>query len=863
MSNADFRSFEAGPSKRMGVHINLPKPPKRRKTPRACDYCRDHKLRCDFSHDLTTAEGQPVCKHCADFGIECLLSPASERRRGSVIRLDNSSLSAPEASASVLWQVDERELNDARYSGESSLSAIISQFIVMVGGREQQLRSVHRHLTTDGVQPTGYDNFLLLPLVRYPPPAEMGEKKLIHAKLDRYTIRLLIDHYLDYIQPLNAVISKKEVYQLVDLGANETPITKLSLLALAVLAASAMFRGMPKFTRAALLFHLRQRRTAIFRTSLETVQTLIILSQNIELMAPDTNDAAGMSLNLTGLAVRMAHDLGLHRDLSSLGVPPAKLRKMARIWSALVIQDKWYALCYGQPALIHLEDGDAPEPSMYDDEDEPRKIQANIHASARPPYQTHVAHYRIALLVGRLHKIVFGPKGLRPSSIKDFRMIVEEINEWKANLQPQLWFNLRSTQPPTVEAGFLFSLRVCLDFLIYRACLNLPPDQKTIQRPDVWTALVRDSADALEWLACPDGLRCLDSYSIIMYFMIQCSIVHFYESSRGGSLHSLRVARQSLQNRGTVATQLASSRGQVYDPYGEQGQEPEEASNQTIGNKRGNQITSSSSSRNGQTGLKNASPSPEVAGGPPRLLRLRVKISALVSMLLEVAEHRRAAFLARSDQADGHNQRRRIQQQGNAHFENSTARYGNGNVYERVNQSSNDQTGQNHARQHSAASHNSPSPAEYANQSYSMSSHGGGSDGRIQARSDPSFHSKEHHMRLHGRMNEQSMQAQSSNSSRFHSSPASYSSSGNHENASNMTSGGTMHVTGQSENGESGHGGSIHGSANDASSMACLSPNNIEDLDLMTLQRWADALLRNPTSFEQQQHAINGRNFSV
>ncbi|PWN33628.1 uncharacterized protein FA14DRAFT_190764 [Meira miltonrushii] len=834
MSSNNFRSSEAGPSsKRPGMHINLPKPPKRRKTPRACDYCREHKLRCDFSHELTTAEGQPVCKHCADFGIECNLSSPSERRRGSVLHLEGSSLSAPETSPSVLWQVDEREITDARYSGESSLSAIISQFIVMVGGREQQLRSVHRQLNADGVQPTGYDNFLLLPLIRYPPPAEPGEKKLIHAKLDRDTIRLLIDHYIEYLQPLNAVVTKNEVFQLVDLGQSETPITKLSGLALAVLGASAMFRGMPKFTRAALLFHLRQRRTAIFRTSLETVQMLIILSQNIELMAPDTNDAAGMSLNLTGLAVRMAHDLGLHRDLTSLGVPPAKLRKMARIWSALVIQDRWYALCYGQPSLIHLEDGDAAEPSQYDDEDEPRKIQANIHASGRPPNQTHIAHYRIALLVGRLHKIVFGPKGLRPSSFKEFRSIVEEINEWKATLPPALWFNLRSTQPPTVEAGFLYSLRVCMDFLIYRACLSLPPDQKNIQRPDVWSVLVRDSADALEWLASSDGLRCLDSYSIVMYFMIQCSIIHFYESSRGGSLHSLRVARQCLQNRGTVATQLASRRGNVYDPYGEQDQDSEEAS---TGGKRGNQ----SVSRNGRPGLQNTSPSPESAGGPPRLLRLRVKISALVSMLLEVAEHRRAAVLARNEQSDAQNHRRRIQQQSS---ESSHARYGNGNIYssnDHNNASPNPANGRHpsqtpHARQHSAPSHHSSPTQNHPTVSSD------GSSGSHQPRSDPAFHSKEHHMRMHGRMSEHDKQGQSPQQS-----------------MAIMPPGGVIYSTNQSEAGES-----VRGSLNDSSSMASLSPNNIEDLDLMTLQRWADALLRNPTSFEQQQHAINGRNFAV
>ena len=160
---------------------------------------------------------------------------------------------------------------------------------------------------------------------------------------------------------------------------------------------------------------------------------------------------------------------------------------------------------------------------------------------------------------------------------------------------------------------------------------------------------------------------------------------------------------------------------------------------------------------------------------------------------------------------------------------------------------------QSHIRQQSASSHNTPPTQNHPTASV--------------VASDPSFHPKEHVMRMQGRINEHGglQRNPSSNpSSRFHPNSTVQTSSPSQQNIAIMVGqgsgggGGTIHGppnhSVQSETGESVHG--------DTSSMTSLSPNNIEDLDLMTLQRWADALLRNPTSFEQQQQAINGRNLS-
>ena len=143
--------------------------------------------------------------------------------------------------------------------------------------------------------------------------------------------------------------------------------------------------------------------------------------------------------------------------------------------------------------------------------------------------------------------------------------------------------------------------------------------------------------------------------------------------------------------------------------------------------------------------MQNTSPSPESAGGPPRLSRLCVKISVLVSMLLEVAEHKRTAVLARSEQPDAQNRKPRVQRKPS---ESSQERYEYGNIYERTSQSSNDYShpspnaingrylstvmSQDHARQHSASSQSSPQTQNHQSSS-------------SLAGSDSTYHPKEHH----------------------------------------------------------------------------------------------------------------------
>lgn len=73
-----------------------------------------------------------------------------------------------------------------------------------------------------------------------------------------------------------------------------------------------------------------------------------------------------------GMAIRMAHDLGLHKAAERWSrkdaalFTPTELEERRRIWSACVVMDKYVSAYIGRPIYIHERDYDAEPPSLYE-----------------------------------------------------------------------------------------------------------------------------------------------------------------------------------------------------------------------------------------------------------------------------------------------------------------------------------------------------------------------------------------------------------------------------------------------------------------------------------------------------------------
>ncbi|UZJ51529.1 hypothetical protein CBS101457_000849 [Exobasidium rhododendri] len=554
-----------------------------------------------------------MCKHCEDYGLACVITarsqPPKDAKGANPPSSSSNVVSAPVAQKK--WHRKHSvALTEPRYSGPTSLSQLVSTVT-----REWPTRAdrvLYRKDTRHGYQKVDGiigGPFLMLPQVRYP-QEQIEREEIEEARLSIETRKDLLRKYQRFNAPIYALLTEQEAEAAVDLDIPDQAISSLSYLGLALLAVSAMCRGTPIETRRALLYHLRSRPQVEFNSSLETIQYLLLVSGNVELLSPDSSNSSGMSLNLTGLLTRMAQDLGLHRRISQLNVSSQHLSLRARIWAACVVQDRWYAMSFGQPCLIHLEDCDAPSPSPYQDDN---AGEATFNGTQSKLSEVPAEHVKLCEMVGRLLRLVFTPTGLKNTSIQELETLKADLDRWTLQLPASLRWSERSMKEAEAGAGFLNIMKVGLDFIFYRSALI--SSHNTSQSPHmspalVWKDLVRRSAEAIEWIETETGTMVMDCSSVTMYGLIQCCLVQFYAVISGEDPKSLRLARRMLQSWSVSIETLSHG---YYDPH--EGDEPLPSSTTTTA-----QMQSSFSK-----GKKN--------------LTLRTKVYISIAMLAEIAEH--------------------------------------------------------------------------------------------------------------------------------------------------------------------------------------------------------------------------------
>jgi hypothetical protein len=100
------------------------------------------------------------------------------------------------------------------------------------------------------------------------------------------------------------------------------------------------------------------------RSMLSTIQTLVLMSMFTE--AKDGDDGDTSHWFITGMAIRMAQDMGLHRNCPIDHMPDHEVEIRRRVWYATYIIDRWVAAELGRPITILDHEFDVPLPSPYE-----------------------------------------------------------------------------------------------------------------------------------------------------------------------------------------------------------------------------------------------------------------------------------------------------------------------------------------------------------------------------------------------------------------------------------------------------------------------------------------------------------------
>ena len=100
------------------------------------------------------------------------------------------------------------------------------------------------------------------------------------------------------------------------------------------------------------------------RSMISTVQTLMLMSMFVGHDNDDDEDTGHWFI--TGMAIRMAQDLGLHRDCSKWDIPDYEIELRKRLWYTAYMMDRWVAAELGRPVSILDHEFDVELPNEFE-----------------------------------------------------------------------------------------------------------------------------------------------------------------------------------------------------------------------------------------------------------------------------------------------------------------------------------------------------------------------------------------------------------------------------------------------------------------------------------------------------------------
>ncbi|TYJ58425.1 hypothetical protein B9479_000971 [Cryptococcus floricola] len=278
-------------------------PPKRRKTLRACDSCRESRIRCEY-------QGQQECKHCKDYGIKCLrVAPAPVDKRKKIAREG-----LPE-------EEEESQGLEPTYLGPSSLTQLIHSSLISTPGGERGLDGLESNALTKSKEPPGgwLDRYSAWDPNSSPPTSIPRIIRLLHCSL-----------------------------------SSLSRLTPSSIR-------HALLSALHKHLRDG------EGERLVSQSTIASSQVLVLMGMNHDLHGYEESRAASAMWQRTGTAIRMATELAVHRKSTKKVIPIAQIHRRARLWGGCVIADKWTALRFGQVQNINLEDCDCPLPFQWPD----------------------------------------------------------------------------------------------------------------------------------------------------------------------------------------------------------------------------------------------------------------------------------------------------------------------------------------------------------------------------------------------------------------------------------------------------------------------------------------------------------------
>ncbi|KAE8223279.1 hypothetical protein CF319_g3672 [Tilletia indica] len=365
----------------------------------------------------------------------------------------------------------------------------------------------------------------------------VGSSGIARVRLAADVAEKLANVYFSNIANMFPVVTKAEFLHL----SPPPPI-----LLYAVCAVAALSRDVPR----EVLLCVKTSLSAIFRDSdvlstskSVTVRALLVLSLHSDVHGSTAMQSGARCWNRTGCAVRMAQDLGLHRDATGRDDEDDDqffLEQKRRIWGCCVTADRILSISLGHPLAIDLTDCDVRLPSPYEVKrwaDDP-----SADPSTDRPFAFNTEMLKLSILFGRVMKTIYSPTGLMKTTDEEIGGLLRDIDTWMEMLPVELQFCGPESSP---TAGILHVAFACLQMLFWRVFLRIsyicPAHLKFSLNIERMTLLIKWSREAILWVDRNEFY--LDTLQLVSYSLVFCATVQYHAWVRRGEKEALGILK--------------------------------------------------------------------------------------------------------------------------------------------------------------------------------------------------------------------------------------------------------------------------------------------------------------------------------
>ncbi|CAG8502833.1 14758_t:CDS:2 [Dentiscutata heterogama] len=480
---------------------------KRRRVARACDSCRRKKVRCD---GVQTSSDPPSCTNCKTYGYECSFIDAPKKRgppKGYIEALETrlqrmesvlgnlvQSGDLPEntISSNLEWiNVNESNFRHSQSSAIKSRSSQKSYDFSI--SRDPSLSSSTYVKASKDQNSDSEDGLLSETNFRYDLADSLGQLAIDETGRTRYfgsssnvltCLKLfkkipngqflciyggtpirnttpavimkfppkelcdkLLDTFWKYFHHHMIFIDKLDLMEKYNnLEANIHSIVLLyAIFAIASKKLDTQEVREEYFNRAREIL-----RNEFEHQTIATVQALLILS------VYDRDATTSVTWLYTGMAIRLAQDMGLHRDSAKWNFDARQAEIRKRVWWACVISDRLTSTALGRPVAINEIDFDVEYPVFGVIPEEPHYY-----------VEEWIELIKISLILGRVFIHIYGINNKLSSNGSNDNVLPSldaELNEWRENLPPGLQYESSATSNDKLEN------RQMLLHIIYYTC---------------------------------------------------------------------------------------------------------------------------------------------------------------------------------------------------------------------------------------------------------------------------------------------------------------------------------------------------------------------------------------------------------